>query len=162
YWLVASDGGIFSFGDAAFLGSTGATPLNRPIVGLAATPTGHGYWLVASDRGIVSFGDAAFLGSTGATPLHRPILGLAPPPHPHGPRLLAGGLRRGHLQLRRRRLLGIHRRQPPQPPHRGPGQLTHAQPVSVSWTRAHMRRRSTLRVRMRDTCIWLIPAVSRS
>ena len=28
YWLVASDGGIFTFGDAPFLGSTGATPLN--------------------------------------------------------------------------------------------------------------------------------------
>ena len=25
YWLVAGDGGIFSFGDAAFHGSTGAS-----------------------------------------------------------------------------------------------------------------------------------------
>ena len=24
YWLVASDGGIFAFGDATFFGSTGA------------------------------------------------------------------------------------------------------------------------------------------
>ena len=32
YWLSASDGGIFSFGDAAFLGSTGDLRLNRPIV----------------------------------------------------------------------------------------------------------------------------------
>jgi len=32
---VATDGGIFSFGDARFFGSTGSTPLNRPIVGLA-------------------------------------------------------------------------------------------------------------------------------
>ena len=36
YWLVASDGGIFSFGDARFFGSTGALHLNRPIVGMAA------------------------------------------------------------------------------------------------------------------------------
>ncbi|MGH9059563.1 MAG: hypothetical protein ACRDZY_08640, partial [Acidimicrobiales bacterium] len=28
YWLVASDGGIFSFGDAAFRGSTGNIRLN--------------------------------------------------------------------------------------------------------------------------------------
>jgi hypothetical protein len=35
YWMVASDGGIFSYGDAAFYGSTGATPLNKPIVGMA-------------------------------------------------------------------------------------------------------------------------------
>jgi len=43
YWLVASDGGVFSFGDAAFHGSTGALTLNRPIVGIAATPDGQGY-----------------------------------------------------------------------------------------------------------------------
>ena len=69
---MASDGGIFSFGDAAFYGSTGAIRLNRPIVGMAPTPTGKGYWLVASDGGIFSFGDAAFYGSTGAIRLNRP------------------------------------------------------------------------------------------
>ncbi|MDA8366275.1 MAG: hypothetical protein M0Z62_04855, partial [Actinomycetota bacterium] len=36
YWLVASDGGVFSFGDAHFHGSTGAITLNKPIVGMAA------------------------------------------------------------------------------------------------------------------------------
>ena len=41
YWAVASDGGIFAFGDAAFHGSTGAISLNRPIVGMAATPSGR-------------------------------------------------------------------------------------------------------------------------
>jgi hypothetical protein len=35
YWLVAADGGIFTFGDAQFFGSTGAIRLNRPIVGMA-------------------------------------------------------------------------------------------------------------------------------
>ena len=35
YWLVATDGGIFSFGDAAFFGSTGAIAINKPIVGMA-------------------------------------------------------------------------------------------------------------------------------
>ncbi len=35
YWLVASDGGIFNYGDAAFDGSAGAMPLNKPIVGMA-------------------------------------------------------------------------------------------------------------------------------
>jgi hypothetical protein len=63
YWLVASDGGVFSFGDAAFYGSTGAIHLNQPIVGMASTPDGNGYWLVASDGGVFSFGDAAFEGS---------------------------------------------------------------------------------------------------
>ena len=35
YWLVASDGGIFAYGDAPFFGSTGALQLNKPIVGMA-------------------------------------------------------------------------------------------------------------------------------
>ncbi len=36
YWLVASDGGIFSFGDAPFLGSMGGTPFNQPIAGMSS------------------------------------------------------------------------------------------------------------------------------
>ncbi len=35
---MASDGGIFTYGDAAFDGSTGGMPLNKPIVGMAAHP----------------------------------------------------------------------------------------------------------------------------
>jgi hypothetical protein len=35
YWFVASDGGIFTFGDAGFFGSTGGSKLNKPIVGMA-------------------------------------------------------------------------------------------------------------------------------
>ena len=44
---MASDGGIFSYGDAPFSGSTGALRLNEPVVGMAAAPDGGGYWLVA-------------------------------------------------------------------------------------------------------------------
>lgn len=36
YWLVAADGGIFSFGPAGFYGSMGGKPLNAPVVGMAA------------------------------------------------------------------------------------------------------------------------------
>jgi hypothetical protein len=36
YWLVASDGGIFSYGDARFFGSMGASHLNKPIVAMAS------------------------------------------------------------------------------------------------------------------------------
>ncbi len=77
YWLVASDGGIFSFGNAGFYGSTGNLTLNKPIVGMASTPDGKGYWLVASDGGIFSFGDAAFYGSTGNLTLNKPVVGMA-------------------------------------------------------------------------------------
>ncbi len=94
YWLVASDGGIFSYGGAAFFGSTGALNLNKPIVGMAATPDGRGYWLVASDGGIFSYGDAAFFGSTGALNLNKPIVGMAATPDGRGYWLVAsdGGI----------------------------------------------------------------------
>jgi N-acetylmuramoyl-L-alanine amidase len=94
YWLVAADGGIFSFGDASFYGSTGAMALNRPIVGMAAVPGGGGYWLVAADGGIFSFGDASFYGSTGAMALNRPIVGMAAVPDGEGYWLVAadGGI----------------------------------------------------------------------
>jgi hypothetical protein len=68
YWEVASDGGIFSFVDASFYGSTGAITLNRPIVGVAPTSDGKGYWLAASDGGIFNFGSAPFDGSVPELP----------------------------------------------------------------------------------------------
>jgi hypothetical protein len=68
---------VFAFGDAGFHGSTGSIALNRPIVGMAATPDGAGYWLVASDGGVFAYGDAAFEGSAGSVSLNRPIVGMA-------------------------------------------------------------------------------------
>jgi hypothetical protein len=80
YWEGASDGGVFSFGDAGFYGSTGSQHLNKPIVGMAATPDGKGYWEVATDGGIFAFGDAGFFGSTGGDLLNQPIVGMTPTP----------------------------------------------------------------------------------
>ena len=84
YWLVATDGGIFAFGDAKFYGSLGDRTLNKPITGMVPTPTGNGYWLVASDGGIFAFGDAKFFGSTGAIALNKPIVGMANSGSPEG------------------------------------------------------------------------------
>ena len=89
YWVLGGDGGVFSFGAARFHGSMGGRKLNRPIVGLAATPSGQGYWLVASDGGIFAFGDAVFRGSTGAIRLAKPIVGMAPTPSGQGYWLVA-------------------------------------------------------------------------
>jgi ribosomal protein L24E len=80
YYEVASDGGIFAFGNAQFYGSMGGKPLNQPIVGIAATPTGGGYYEVASDGGIFAFGNAQFYGSMGGKPLNKPIVGMASTP----------------------------------------------------------------------------------
>src|SRR6202040_741397 len=88
YWLVASDGGIFTFGDATFHGSTGGGPPPLPLRALgatpggprdrgvagggppalpvramAATPDGLGYWTVTAGGRVFAFGDAAFGGS---------------------------------------------------------------------------------------------------
>jgi hypothetical protein len=89
YWLVASDGGVFSFGDAVFYGSTGAMHLNKPIVAMAVTPDGKGYWLVASDGGVFSFGDALFHGSTGGMQLDKPIVAMVATPDGKGYWLVA-------------------------------------------------------------------------
>src|SRR3954470_10972316 len=77
YFLAARDGGMFTFGDAQFFGSTGAMKLNAPIVGMEATPFPEGYWLVANDGGIFTFGSAGFYGSTGNLKLNKPIVGMA-------------------------------------------------------------------------------------
>ena len=94
YWLVASDGGIFSFGGAGFYGSTGGMRINKPIVGMARTPDSGGYWEVASDGGIFSYGDATFYGSTGNLSLNKPVVGMAATPDGHGYWLVAadGGI----------------------------------------------------------------------
>jgi N-acetylmuramoyl-L-alanine amidase len=77
YWMVGSDGGVFSYGDAKFYGSEGGVHLNKPVVGMAATPDGGGYWLVAADGGVFSFGNARFWGSTGHMVLNKPVVGMA-------------------------------------------------------------------------------------
>jgi hypothetical protein len=89
YWLLGSDGGIFSYCSARFHGSTGATRLNQPIVAMSATPTGDGYWLVARDGGVFTFGDARFHGSTGGIRLNQPIVAAAATPTGKGYWLVA-------------------------------------------------------------------------
>jgi N-acetylmuramoyl-L-alanine amidase len=84
YWIVSSDGGIFAFGTAQFHGSMGGSPLDAPIMGMAAAPTGGGYWLVASDGGVFAFGTAQFLGSMGGLPLVKPVVAVAADPSTGG------------------------------------------------------------------------------
>jgi uncharacterized protein YkwD len=80
YWLVASDGGIFSFGDARFYGSTGGRTLSAPIVGSDRPRRGRGYWLMARDGGVFGFGAAAFLGSGNASGMLSPTAAVAAAP----------------------------------------------------------------------------------
>ena len=84
YWMVARDGGMFSFCDARFFGSMGGQRLNAPIVGMTSTRSGNGYWMVASDGGIFAFGDARFHGSMGGQRLNAPIVGITRTPSGDG------------------------------------------------------------------------------
>ena len=94
YWINAADGGVFSFGDAQFYGSTGGMVLNKPVVAMASTHDANGYWEVASDGGVFSFGDAQFHGSTGSIRLNKPMVGIAVTPGGGGYWLVAsdGGI----------------------------------------------------------------------
>jgi hypothetical protein len=94
YWLAASDGGVFTFGNAQFYGSLGNKHLDSPIVGIVPTSTGRGYWLVAKDGGVSPFGDALQFGGMHGQQLNGPVVGIASaylgavtpgPPGPAGP-----------------------------------------------------------------------------
>lgn len=93
-WVVDAAGKVSAYAPAKHLGDMGGQALNKPIVGMAATPSGNGYWLVASDGGMFTFGDAPFHGSTGGMSLNSPIVGMAVHPNGQGYWLVAsdGGI----------------------------------------------------------------------
>jgi hypothetical protein len=76
YWLAATDGGVFAFGDAGWLGRPAGAQLRSAVVGIAASRSGRGYWLASSDGGVFSYGDAPFLGSSGGRTPSR-VVGIA-------------------------------------------------------------------------------------
>jgi hypothetical protein len=91
YWIASSDGGVFAFGSAPFLGSVPGVlgpdrHLDQPVVGIAPTASGQGYWLAAADGGVFAFGDAPYLGSlpailgSRAEHLAAPIVAIAADP----------------------------------------------------------------------------------
>lgn len=68
YWMVAEDGGMFSFGDAGFFGSIPGVlapgqVLDAPVTDMI--PQGAGYLILATDGGIFNFGQSQFHGSLG-------------------------------------------------------------------------------------------------
>jgi hypothetical protein len=90
YWEVQEDGGVFTHGDAPFLGSLGDKHLNAPIVAIASHPTRWGYWMAGADGGVFTFGDAVFYGSMGSVPLSQPVKEIHVTPSGNGYALVAG------------------------------------------------------------------------
>jgi len=71
YWMVGSDGGVFAFGDAGFVGSLPGLNVHvTNVVGVVPTLSGKGYWMVGSDGGVFAFGDAGFVGSIPGLGIH--------------------------------------------------------------------------------------------
>lgn len=69
YWLVAKDGGVFTYGNAAHFGSLPGIAVNRDdIVGISARPDDQGYWVVSADGAVYSFNATFFGGTDGYAP----------------------------------------------------------------------------------------------
>jgi 3D (Asp-Asp-Asp) domain-containing protein len=84
YWAVGAGGGVFSYGDARFLGSLASDHRSRQMAGIAATPSGDGYWLASKDGDVFSFGDAKFYGSLGNEEVRSTVVGIAALPDGRG------------------------------------------------------------------------------
>ena len=80
YDLVGSDGGVFAFGGAPFLGSLPGMGVHvKDIVGMVPTSNHGGYWLAGADGGMFTFGNAPFLGSLPGIGVHvHDIVGIVP------------------------------------------------------------------------------------
>jgi hypothetical protein len=84
YWLVGADGGVFTFGNARFFGSLGATSISGWINAMAATSSGDGYWLANANGDVYHFGDAVFRGDNVETARAEPIVQIARTPDGDG------------------------------------------------------------------------------
>ncbi len=66
YFMVASDGGVFAFGDARFEGSCpGIGGCSGAAVSVVPDATGNGYWVVTNLGAVYTFGDAVNYGQPG-------------------------------------------------------------------------------------------------
>ena len=76
---MASDGGVFTYGDAGYFGSVPGQGIaaQAPVVGITSTPTGSGYWVAGANGAVYTYGDATFLGAPNAGHLVAPVSAIA-------------------------------------------------------------------------------------
>jgi hypothetical protein len=77
YWVLASTGTVYAFGNATNFG--GPSGVNNATA-IVATPSGNGYWVVTSSGAVYPFGAAVSFGSLpsiGVTPAF-PVIGIVP------------------------------------------------------------------------------------
>ena len=71
YWMLASDGRVYSFGGASFLGSARRSlAAGQAAADLEPTPSNSGYWIVDAAGNVYGYGDAGYHG--GATGMLLP------------------------------------------------------------------------------------------
>ena len=68
YWLVAADGGIFTFGDANFYGSAVGADLPDAAVGMVASPDGEDSSSLTENGVVLPYGDAQAFGGLSLDP----------------------------------------------------------------------------------------------
>ena len=129
YFMVASDGGVFAFGDARFEGSCpGIGGCSGAAVAVVPDATGNGYWVVTNTGAVYTFGDAVNYGQPGtaeladhvgrghtrtaaatgsSTPRARCSPSATPPSLGGMPRRYGGRLRSGVRHLRHVRRRGL-------------------------------------------------------
>ena len=91
YWIVASDGGIFTFGDAASTGPWAPRSTSPWWVWPPPRRAGTGWWRRTAGS---SPSTTPFLGSTGAVELTKPVVAMVATPDGRGYWLFAsdGGM----------------------------------------------------------------------
>ena len=94
YLFAAEDGGVFTYGSAAFYGSEANTSLQGKIVAIATAPGGEGgdgYWLLGSDGGVFTHPTHGSLGyyGNGRNSGHAPFVDMEATPSGKGYWLLA-------------------------------------------------------------------------
>jgi hypothetical protein len=84
YWLATDAGQVLASGSATRYSAPAGKAPRSHVVGMAATPDGHGYWLVTKSGAVYAYGDARSYGSvTGPHPA-APVVGMAATPDGHG------------------------------------------------------------------------------
>jgi hypothetical protein len=76
YWILDANGQVFSYGDAAPLGSVAVNTTGDfdPAAAIVATADGGGYWVASALGAVYSFGDAPNDGGISGAHLNGAII----------------------------------------------------------------------------------------
>jgi len=78
YYVLGSDGGVFTFGGARFMGSVPGEGVHADTVLMALSADGGGYYVLGADGGVFTFGDAHYFGSVPALGVRTTAVDLKP------------------------------------------------------------------------------------